>query len=42
MFGSDQRRITMSQPPRYLPTKLAEPPPAIDGGVLRTVGDAIT
>jgi hypothetical protein len=27
-------------PPRYLATKLAEPMPTTDGGVLRTIGDA--
>ena len=30
----------MSLPPRYLATKLTEPLPTTDGGVLRTVGDA--
>src|SRR5438477_12278633 len=28
-------------PPRYLATKLAEPLPPTDGGVLRTVGEAV-
>jgi hypothetical protein len=31
----------MSLPPRYLATKLSEPLPTTDGGVLRTLGDAI-
>jgi len=31
----------MSLPPRYLVTKLAEPLPTTDGGVLRTIGDAV-
>lgn len=30
----------VSQPPRYLATKLAEPLPTTDGGVLRTIQDA--
>ena len=28
-------------PPRYLATKLAEPLPTTDGGVLRTIGEAV-
>jgi hypothetical protein len=32
----------MPLPARYLATKLAEPLPSTDGGVLSTVGDAIT
>jgi hypothetical protein len=31
----------MPLPPRYLATKLAEPLPTADGGVLRTIGDAV-
>jgi hypothetical protein len=32
----------MPLPKAYLATKLAEPLPTTDGGVLRTIGDAIT
>jgi hypothetical protein len=31
----------MSLPKAYLATKLAEPLPTTDGGVLRTIGDAV-
>ena len=31
----------MPLPPRYLAQKLAEPLPTTDGGMLRTIGDAI-
>jgi len=31
----------MSLPKAYLATKLAEPLPTTDGGLLRTIGDAI-
>ena len=31
----------MSLPPRYLATKLSEPLPTTDGGVLGTIGDAV-
>jgi hypothetical protein len=31
----------MPLPPRYLATKLADPLPTTDGGVLRTIGGAI-
>jgi hypothetical protein len=35
-------RISILLPRSYLATKLAEPLPTTDGGVLRTIGDAIS
>ena len=35
------RVSTMPLPPRYLATKLSEPLPTTDGGVLGTIGDAV-